>query len=76
MFETVYTKPSFYAHLLTGLILLFVIVIIYLNYKKINISLYQKLILLLLITIIIGLHGISHLLLEIHYGFNPLEKIF
>ncbi len=75
MFENVLNKPSFYSHLLTGIITLFVIIIIYFNYKKINLSFYQKMILLLLITIIIGIHGISHLLLETNYHFNPLEKI-
>ncbi len=75
MFENVLTKPSFYSHVLTGIILLFVIIIIIFNYKKINMTFYQKIILLLLITIIIGIHGLSHLLLEVHYHFNPLEKI-
>ncbi len=75
MFENVFDKPSFYAHIFTGIALLITLLIFFLNYRRITLSFYQKLVLLLLITIVVGIHGLSHHLLEIYYGFNPLRSI-
>jgi hypothetical protein len=68
--------PSFYAHILNGLFLLLSAVILYNNYDKITKSSpYQLLTLTLIMSIAIGIHGLSHLGLETVYGFNPM-KIF
>ncbi len=70
------TKPSFYAHLFTGVALLLLILFIYFHYKELKFTLYQKLILSLLIIIVVGIHGLSHHQLEVDYNFNPIENIF
>ena len=68
--------PSFYAHILNGLFLLLSAVILYNNYDKITKSSpYQLLTLTLIMSIAVGIHGLSHLGLETVYGFNPM-KIF
>ncbi len=69
----VYNKPSFYAHIFTGVAILITLLLLYFYYKKINLSLYQKIIIFLLLTIIIGIHGLSHHYLEIYYNFNPVQ---
>ncbi len=71
----VYHKPSFYTHIFTGVAILITLLLLYFYYKKINLSIYQKIIIFLLLTIIISIHGISHHYLEIYYHFNPLEYI-
>jgi hypothetical protein len=74
-----YLAPSFYAHIINGVLLLTAVVVILINYKKI--TRYDgypgsTVILILLLSIAIGIHGISHLGLESVYSYNPLKKIF
>ena len=66
--------PSIMAHILNGLLIFasFLFVIIYFP-KIYTLDTFKKLILLLLFTIALGLHGISHLLLEKGYHYNPLK---
>jgi hypothetical protein len=65
--------PSFYAHVINGLFVLVSIVILVLYYSKIiRMGPYFGVILTLLFSICIGVHGISHSLLEAQYGYNPL----
>ncbi len=67
--------PSFYAHILNGLFLLLSAVILYNNYDKITKSSpYQLLTLTLIMSIAVGIHGLSHLGLETVYGFNPIRR--
>lgn len=75
MFQNVLDKPSFYAHIFTGIAILTVLLLLYFYYKRINFSFYQKLILILMISILVGIHGLSHHLLEIYYGFNPIHSL-
>ena len=66
-------SPSFYAHLINGLLLLVAVVILYNNYSKIfRLEPYKLLILILLFSLVIGVHGLSHLGLEYIYEFNPI----
>jgi mannose/fructose/N-acetylgalactosamine-specific phosphotransferase system component IID len=70
----VYKNPSFYAHILVGLMTLLICIIIFKNFgefKQLNV--YKLVILLLLLTIVIGIHGLSHLGLEKIYKYNPLK---
>ena len=65
--------PSFYAHILNSILLVFAVVVLYKNYSKLSrLEPYKLLILILLFTIVISVHGISHLGLERVYGFNPI----
>ena len=62
--------PSILAHMLNGLFLLlsFIFVIIYFS-KLQNLDAYRILVLILLFSLVVGVHGISHLGLEREYGF-------
>ena len=72
-YMTIYNKPSFYAHILNGLLLLLAIVILYKNFTKMHLSAYHQLVIVLLFSISVGIHSISHLGLEQIYNFNPLK---
>jgi hypothetical protein len=66
--------PSFYAHVLNGILLLVAIILIFKNYSSIKkIDNYKIIIMILLFSIASGVHSISHLSLEKGYGYNPLE---
>lgn len=68
--------PSLYAHSLNGLLVFICISIIILNFTIFkNLDIYKRIIILLLLSIAIGIHGISHLGLEYVYNFNPLNQI-
>ena len=66
------SAPSFYAHILNSILLVFAVFILYKNYSKLTrLEPYKLLILILLFTLVISVHGISHLGLKKVYGFNP-----
>ncbi len=68
------TKPSIYAHIFNGLLMLLAVVLLYRNYKNIvSLRPYEHLVLVLLFSITVGVHSLSHLGLESVYNFNPLE---
>ena len=72
----VYLAPSFYAHILNGILLLFAFIILYKNYSKIrNIEPYKLIILILFFSVSVGIHGLSHLGMEQKYNFNPVTLI-
>ena len=63
-------RVSFIINILTFFTLLIAIMLYILNYKSLdNIN---KIIILLLIIIVLGIHGIQHSIEEIYYDFNPL----
>jgi hypothetical protein len=66
-------KPSLYAHVLNGIFLLFAFILLvqYGNHKTNDY--YKPLILYLLFSIAIGIHGVSHFCLEFLYNYNPLR---
>jgi hypothetical protein len=71
-----YLPPSFYAHGLNGILLFVALIIVILNYsrlKKYESYPGNTLYLTLLLSIAVGIHGISHLGLEYVYGFNPMN---
>jgi hypothetical protein len=64
--------PSVYAHIFSGIFLLITFLIIFMNYNKLmGLSLYKFLLLSLLVSVALGVHSISHNMLETTYGFNP-----
>jgi hypothetical protein len=66
--------PSLNSLFVTGLILLFILVIIIKNFKEISkFTTYQKVSLLCILSIAIGSHGLIHLGVEKQYGFNPYK---
>jgi len=71
-----YLTPSFYAHIINGVLLFMALIILFNNYSKFVILDPYKLILLVLIfSISIGIHGLSHLGLETNYNYNPMNLI-
>ena len=68
-----YLIPSIYAHILHGLLLLFAFILLYKNFTKIKaLEPYKLIILTLLFSFGVGMHGLSHLGLEQKYKYNPL----
>ena len=73
MYE-IYQVPSIYAHIMNAILLLISVILIYRNYSTISrIAASEKVKLVLLFSLAIGLHGLSHLGLEYIYKFNPLK---
>lgn len=71
----VYLAPSFYAHIINGLLMLFAFVLLYKNYSKIsNLEPYKLIVLTLIFSICVGVHGLSHAGLESIYNFNPMAS--
>jgi hypothetical protein len=66
--------PSFHALIITGILLLSVFILLIRNYKEImTLKLYDKIVLLCMISVAIGSHGLIHLGVEQNYGFNPYK---
>ena len=64
------------AHALNGVLMLAAVVVAYMNFCVLwRVDPYKKVLILLVFSIAIGIHGISHLGLEKGYGFNPLDVI-
>lgn len=65
--------PSFYAHIINGILMLFAFILLCKNYSKIsNLEPYKLIVLTMILSICIGVHGLSHLGLETIYKFNPM----
>ena len=69
-----YQAPSIYAHMMNAILLFISVILIYMNYSTISrLAESEKVKLVLLFSLAIGLHGLSHLGLEYVYKFNPLK---
>ena len=67
-------KPSLISSVITGLILMFVIILMMINYKRVTkIPPIELASFLCVLSIAIGSHGLLHLGLEAVYGYNPLK---
>ena len=72
--QSIYQAPSIYAHITNGLLLFIAMILIYRNYKTIlRLNTYERIVLLLLFSLAIGVHGLSHLGLESIYNWNPMR---
>lgn len=70
----IYNTPSLYAHVINGILLLLAFIILYMNYSQIKkIDSYKMIILILVFSLGVGVHGLSHLGLEKVYNYNPLN---
>lgn len=63
--------PSMYAHVLNALLLLAAVILALKHYHAFRP--YEKVVIALLFSIGMGVHGLSHLGLEQAYSFNPLD---
>lgn len=69
-------SPSLFSLFITGFFLLFIIFIFLSNIEKINkLKFYPKLLLLSIVSLVIGIHGLIHLGMEYVYGFNTLQHL-
>lgn len=76
MLKALLVAPSLNALFITGLLTLFIIVILLTNLQYImRLNTVQKLTVISLISMAIGIHGLLHLGLESVYGFNPYNWI-
>jgi len=68
--------PSIAAHVLNGLLMLLAVVLTVVNYSKLQgLDSVRLICIVLLFSIAIGIHGLSHLGLEATYGLNPFELL-
>lgn len=68
--------PSFYLHQLNALFIFIALFLLFINYSVIKKSNpYQLVVLSLLISLALGIHGISHLGAEYVYGYNPIRNL-
>jgi len=66
-------KPSFYSLFITGILTLWIIIIVFKSYKTLKSLTAEKSIhLIACIGLLIGVHGLIHLGLEYVYNYNPL----
>ena len=69
--------PSIYSHAVSGILIFIVFINIILNFTLLrNMDIYKRMTILLLLSISLGIHGLSHLGLEQVYNYNPLREIY
>ncbi len=69
-------SPSIYAHMMSGSVLMIGVLYFVLNMTKIlSRDPYQIVLLLLLFSLALGVHGLSHVGLESAYNYNPLALL-
>lgn len=74
--HTFFTIPSIMAHTLNGAFLLLALIIGIMNFKTIYRSNPIELLkLILIISIAVGVHALSHATIERNYGYNPLKVL-
>jgi len=67
-------KVSYFAHIISGLLILLAIIIIIKNRESEELKGIKLANLVLFLSTAIGIHGISHILAEKFFDFNPLEN--
>ena len=67
-------KVSYLAHIISGLLILIALVIIFNNRQSEELKGIKLANLILFLSTAIGIHGISHILAEKFFDFNPLEN--
>lgn len=59
---------------LTGVLFFIIFLLMVVNYKQImELEYYKKIVLMALVSVSIGVHGLLHLGAEMEYGFNPYQ---
>ena len=66
------TVPSFWSLVLTGMAILYII--IELSFKSIYGGKTKHIVMVTLIGLLIGVHGLLHLGMETVYGYNPMKS--
>ena len=69
-----FPAPSVMAHALNGLLMFAAVVVAYMNFRVLyKLDPYKKVMILLVFSVAIGIHALSHLGLETVYGLNPFK---
>ena len=64
------------AHALNGLLMFAAVVVAYMNFRVLyKLDPYKKVMILLVFSVAIGIHALSHLGLESVYGLNPFKAV-
>jgi hypothetical protein len=65
--------PSILSHMMGGAILLIIFILIIMYFSKLQaLDIYHRLVILILLSIMITVHGISHIGLEAQYKYIPV----
>lgn len=68
-----YKTPSFYAHALNGLFILFAVILAIVHFKELKrLQSYYMIKLFIFFSLAFGVHSLTHLGMEKGYDFNPL----
>jgi len=70
----IFKKPSILAHTANGALFILAIILVFIYYSSINKL--SAIIIALLFSIAVGVHGLSHLGLEYVYGYSPYNIFF
>lgn len=74
--EKLFTLPSVMAHTMNGGLLLIALALVVLNHRTLrNLPPAQLVMLVLVLSIAVGVHGLSHIGLESAYGYNLLNLL-
>ena len=66
--------PSMMAHALNGVLMFAAVVVAYMNVRFLyKLDPYKKVMILLVFSVALGIHALSHLGLESAYGLNPFN---
>ena len=69
-----YEAPSFYAHVLNGILLAVAVILLYRHASILTrMGPLSMIGLVLLLSVSVGVHGLSHMGLERVYGYSPLS---
>lgn len=73
MYNNLLIVPSYYALVLTGIMILAILLYVYKGLRTFTV--YQTATFATLLGVLIGVHGILHLGLEWKYNYNPLRNL-
>ena len=74
MLSNILMAPSISSLFITGMLLLVIFILVITNFNQLlKYRMYEKITILSLIVIAIGIHGLIHLGVETEYGFNPYK---
>lgn len=69
-------KPAFYAHVISAICIFTAVMIFLVNYRKvIKLEVPQLIQIFSLLAISMAAHSESHILMETHYGYDPISYL-
>ena len=73
----IYKIPSIYAHIVSGALLIAAVAIFVYNFSSMmRLEPYKRITIILLFSIVVGIHGLSHMGIEAEYNiYNPITLL-